>query len=286
MPCRTAVPPSVSEWTDAKGIPMRGRNGGLAAAVLLAVVAASGCADGGTQAGVASSSGAGAASGVIMVMAPVPLKGALDKVKAAFERAYGDLTVTVNYGHVPALLTQISQGVPADVLVTPDEATMSRVQAKGVIGPSRVAMARNTLALVVPAANPAHVTDVTALGETKLTVAVCAADLPCGTLTSQLAAKAGVTLAADSQEPGGSPAVVTKAAAGEIDVGVCFATDAKAAAGRVTLVALPDALGTSATVTAARVKAPANTGGANQFLAFLSSAAGRALFTAAGFAAL
>lgn len=270
---------------------MRGRKVALAATFLSAVVAASGCSggsgqDGATPSGSTGSTTTAAASGTVTVMAPAPLKGALDKVRTAFESGHAGTKVTVNYGHVPALLSQISQGVPADVLVTPDETTMKQVQAKDVVASSTVAVARNKLVLVVPAANPAEVKDVTALGDAELTVVVCASELPCGKLTSQLATKGGVTLVADSQEPGGSPAVVTKVAAGEADLGVCFATDTKAAAGKVAAIPLDDALGASATVTAAAVKSPANARAADQFLGFLSSAEGRALFTEAGFAAL
>lgn len=218
-------------------------------------------------------------------MAPAPLKGALNKAKAAYESANPETTVTINYGHIPALLAQISQGVPADVLVTPDEMTMKMIQDKGVVGSSTVPLAQNKLVLVAPA-NNAKVKDVTALGDTGLTVATCAPDLPCGKLATTVAAKAGVTLSADTQEPGGSPAIVTKAAAGEIDLGVCFAVDTKAAGNKVTVIPLPDALGATTTVTAGTLKSPADAGAADQFQAFLSSADGKALFTEAGFTPL
>jgi molybdate transport system substrate-binding protein len=260
------------------------------AAALVAVAALSGCAGGSGEAASSSSTGTGSTmpslSGSVTVMAPAPLKGALDRAKTAFEGSHAGLQVTVSYGHIPALLTQLSQGVPADVLVTPDEGTMKQAQTKGVVVPTAVAVARNKLALVIPVANPAKVKDVSALGDAKLTIAVCAAELPCGKLATQLATKAGVTLAADSLEPGGSPAVVTKAAAAEIDLGVCFATDVKAGGSKVTAIPLADELGVSAQVTAAALQSPHNPEAAAAFVAFLSSAEGKALFTEAGFASL
>jgi molybdate transport system substrate-binding protein len=264
------------------------RKGALVSIVLAVVVA--GCSGGNPGASSTSPARARPAtsslSGSITVMAPAPLKAALDKAKAAFEGTHTGVTVTVNYGHVPTLLTQISQGVPADVLVTPDEMTMKQVQTKGVAGSGTAAVARNKLVLVVPAANPGQVKDATSLGDASLSVVVCAADLPCGKLTSALATKAGVTLAADSLEPGGSPGVVTKVAAGEADLGVCFATDTKAAGAKVAVIPLPDTLGASTTVTAAMLNSPANPATAKPFLDFLGSTEGRAVFTAEGFAAL
>lgn len=269
------------------GVRMRGCRGALAVTLVAVALASSGCSGGSGQAGSISGGGAGAtAAGTVTVMAPAPVKGGLEAAKAAFERRHAGMKVLVNYGHVPALLAQISQGVPADVLVAPDEETIKQAQAKGVVGSTTVAVARNRLVLVVPAANPAKVKDVTALGDAALTVVVCAAELPCGARTSQLAERAGVGLTADSREPGGSPAVVTKVAAGEADVGACFATDAKAAAGKVRVIPLSDLAGASTTVTAAAVRSVANAVGADQFLVFLSSAEGRAAFTGAGFTPL
>jgi molybdate transport system substrate-binding protein len=274
---------------------MRGRQGALVVATAI-ITSVCGCGSepsrpatpAGQPAGqpATGASTPGQAAGTVTVMAPAPLKGALDRVAVAFESSHPGLTVAVNYGHLPALLTQISQGVGADVIVTPDAATMAQVQSKGVAGAATVAVARNRLVLVVPVANPAGVKDVSALGEPALTVAVCAAELPCGKLTSELAARAGVTVAADSQEPGGSPAVVTKAGAGEIDLGVAFATDLTAANGKVTALPLDDTLGASATVTAAVLVSPANATAAGQFVSFLSSAEGKGLFAGAGFATL
>jgi molybdate transport system substrate-binding protein len=270
----------------------KGALGATLLAVLVAVlVAVPGCSDSSGRAGSTASGSSGptttaTVSGAVTVMAPAPLKAALDRVKAAFEAEHAGTTVDLNYGHVPALVTQISEGFPADVLVSPDEATMRQAHAKGVVGPSTTAVARNKLVLLVPLANPAKVKDVKALGDAGLTLVVCASELPCGELTGQVAAKAGVRPLADSQEPGGSLAVVTKVASGEADLGVAYLTDTRAAGDKVTTLPFDDALGASATVTAAAVSSPAHARAAEEFLAFLSSAEGRAAFAGAGFSAL
>lgn len=255
---------------------MRKSSGAVAVAVAAGLAMAAGCGGG-------SGSDGSVAGTRVTVMAPAPLKGALEAAKTAFETGHPGSTVILNFGHVPALLAQLSEGVPADVIVAPDEATMRQVQSKGLVGPTSVAVARNQLVLVCPAQTPAGARDVTSLGDGKLTIAVCAAELPCGKLARRLAEKAGVALAADSQEPGGSPAVVTKVAAGEVDLGVAFATDVGAANGKAKAFRLDDAPEASVTVMAAELKAPAAAEAADQFLAFLSSAEGRASFTEAGF---
>lgn len=225
-------------------------------------------------------------TGELTVMAAGPLKPALEEAKAAFVQANPGVTVTFDYGHVPTLLTQIGEGVPADVLVTPDAATMQTAVGKGYVTGTPTPVASNQLALVVPTGNPGKVSDVRALADPALTVAVCAAELPCGKLAEQLATKAGIQIAADSQEPGGSTAIVTKAASGEVEVGVVFASDIKAGGAKVEAVPLAAAVSVSSQVTAATLKEAANAAAADAFVAFLASPQGTAAFTVAGFAAL
>ena len=67
-----------------------------------------------------------ALAGTLTVMAPGPFKGLLEAATAEFEAAHPDVTVELNLGHVPTLLTQLEEGVVADVLITPDAGTMGQ----------------------------------------------------------------------------------------------------------------------------------------------------------------
>lgn len=227
-----------------------------------------------------------ALSGSITVMAPGPLKTALESAAAAFQEANPSVSVTFNFGHVPALLAQLDEGVPGDVLVTPDEVTMGQATNRGLVAAEPSPVAGNELTLVVPAGNPGAVGGVEALGAPGLSIAVCAEELPCGTLTGQLAEKAGITLAADSLDPGGSPAIVTKAATGEIDVGVVFAVDVRAGGDKVLAVPIASTAAVASTVMAAALTGAPNPSVAEAFVAFLASPEGLALFIDAGFVAL
>jgi len=220
------------------------------------------------------------------VLAPAPLKAALEKAKATFEGEHPGTTVTLNLGHVPTLLTQLQEGVAGDVLVTPDEPTMKQAQDKSLVAGTPAPVARNELTIVVPADNPGKVAGVESLGNKDIAIAVCAAELPCGKLAEQLAQKAGVTVEADSKEPGGSPAIVTKAAAGEIDLGVVYASDVKAGGDKVTAIPVAKTATVSAQVMAASLVASRNKATADAFVTFLASPAGQTLFTQVGFATL
>lgn len=250
---------------------------------------ASGCGDdGGDEAAPTTSTATGSSatvteSGGVTVMAPGPLQGFLEAAKAEFESDNPGVTITLNLGHVPTLLTQIEGGVPADVLVTPDSGTMGQATTRGMVDGDADVIALSPMGLVVPAGNPAGVTGVDALGDEDLRVAVCAMELPCGDLAEQLAAKNSVTLSADTLEPGGTPAIVTKASTGEIDVGLVFATDVRAGGDRVEAVSIPDGSNVSSEVSAGVLTATTNEASARAFVEFLASPDGLALATAAGF---
>ena len=223
-------------------------------------------------------------TGSLTIMAPGPFKMLLEQATAEFELAHPDVTITLNLGHVPTLLTQLDGGVAADVLITPDSTTMGQATTRGLTATDPVVFARVPMALVVPAGNAAGVSDVTALGDSALRVAVCAAELPCGgELVDELAANASVTISADTLEPGGSPGVVTKASTGEIDVGLVFTTDIAAGGDKVLKIAIPDDINVTSDASTAVLTASTNVDVAAAFVAFLASTAGTELATGLGF---
>ena len=226
-----------------------------------------------------------ALEGTLTIMAPGPFKGLLEAAKADFEAANPGVTIELNLGHVPTLLTQLEEGVVADVLITPDAGTMGQAGTKGLTAGEPAVFAKVPMALVVPAGNAAGVTDVTALADAALRVAVCAAELPCGKLADQLATKAGLVISADTLEPGGSPGVVTKASTGEIDVGLVFATDIAAGGDKVAKIAIPDDVNVASDASVAALMVADDADVAAAFIAFLTSEAGLTLATGKGFLA-
>ena len=226
-----------------------------------------------------------ALEGTLTIMAPGPFKGLLEAAKTEFEAANPGETIELNLGHVPTLLTQLEEGVVADVLITPDAGTMGQAGTKGLTAGEPAIFAKVPMALVVPAGNAAGVVDVSSLANEALRVAVCAAELPCGKLADQLATKAGLVISADTLEPGGSPGVVTKASTGEIDVGLVFATDIAAGGDKVAKIAIPDDINVASDASVAALTVADDADVAAAFIAFLTSEAGLALATGKGFLA-
>ena len=226
-----------------------------------------------------------ALEGTLTVMAPGPFKGVLETAKADFEAAHAGVTVELNLGHVPTLITQLEGGVVADVLITPDAGSMGQAETKGLLSGATASFAKVPMALVVPAGNPAGVADVTALADPALKVAACAAELPCGKLAEMLATKAAITISADTLETGGSPGIVTKASTGEIDVGLVFSTDIAAGGDKVAKVAIADDVNVASDASIAALGAADDLDIAAAFIDYLMSEKGLALVTGKGFLA-
>lgn len=261
----------------------------VAVAPLLAVVMLGAACGGGANATDAtteaapSTAGAKSLTGTLTVMAAGPLKGFLEAAKTRFEAENPGISVQMSLGHVPTLLAQIEGGVPADVLVTPDAGTMGQATSKGLVAGKADVVARSPMALVVPAGNGAGVEGVESLGDASLRVGVCAMELPCGKLSEKLASKSSISLDADTLEPGGSAAIVTKASTGEIDVGLVFATDIRAGGSKVERIVIPESANVSSEVSAAALSASTNATAARAFVAFLASSEGLELASKAGF---
>ena len=89
----------------------------------------------------------------ITVFAAASLKGSLDEVAGAFERASGH-KVRVSYGASSALARQIEYGAPVEIFISADSDWSDYLQARGVSkAGSRTNLLANDLVLIAPAAS-------------------------------------------------------------------------------------------------------------------------------------
>lgn len=88
---------------------------------------------------------------VLTVSAAASLGEAFREIARGFESAHPGVTVRFNFAASGALVQQLRQGAPADVLACADEESMDRAQALALIDrPSRRDFTANTLVLVAP----------------------------------------------------------------------------------------------------------------------------------------
>ncbi len=208
----------------------------------------------------------------VTVFAAASLTDVFDDIAAAFEAAHPGVDVTLQFAGSSRLAAQIGAGAPADVFAAADERTAAQVDARRV-----TVFARNRLAIATPPDNPAGVTGLDSLSGHDLVLALCAPDVPCGVLAEQVGGPQ-LAAAADTREPN-VRGVLTKVLLGEVDAGVVYATDVRAAGDAVTGIDIDHP-----TSTAYPVALLSDSVEAAAFVDFVLSPRAQRLLAAAGFA--
>lgn len=244
----------------------------LAAVALLGAVLA-GCGDGDEP----TSGG-----GTVTVFAAASLTDVFTDLGASFEDTHPGVSVELSFGPSSGLVTQVTEGAPADVIATAAPATMDDLVDADAVAAAPIPFATNALELAVPPGNPGSVDGLDDLADEDLVVGLCAEEVPCGGLAREALAAAGVEPAVDTDEPD-VRALLTKVAAGEVDVGVVYRTDVVAAGAAVEGIEIAAADNLVATYPIAPVADASNPDGARTFIAFVLSDEGQATLAEAGF---
>jgi molybdate transport system substrate-binding protein len=264
----------------------RRRRAALAGLATLALVGLAGCGSGSTRSGAADSaapSGKGV-TGPVTVFAAASLTGSFTTIGKQFEAANPGSKVTFNFAGSSALATQINQGAPADVFASAAPANMKTVTDAGNAAGTPTTFVKNQLVIAVPKGNPKGVTGLGDLTRPGVKVALCAEQVPCGAAAKKALDAAGVKLTPVTQEQD-VKAALSKVKLGEVDAALVYRTDAKAASSVVDGVEFPESAGAINEYPIVVLKNAPNKAGAQAFVAYVESAQGKAVLSAAGFQA-
>lgn len=190
-----------------------------------------------------------------------------------------------SFGGSGALATQIEQGAPADVYAAASPKSPAMLLQKGLID-KPVVFATNTLVLIVPKSNSAHITSVSDITRPGVKIVICNATVPCGDYARTAFMNLGITSRAMKNVVSQTTDVtqtVAEVATGQADAGFVYITDAKAANGKVAVVRLPAAAKPGTKDLIAVVKKAPNPAAAKAFMAMVISSQGQAKLQAAGF---
>jgi molybdate transport system substrate-binding protein len=254
----------------------------IAAGLAAAAVAGCGSGTSGSQAGAAPSKSASAVKGTITVFAAASLKEAFTTIGQQFQAAHPGVKVTLSFGASSALATQIINGAPADVFASASPKNMQQVVSAGDAA-SPVTFASNTAEVATPPGNPGHVTSVADLAKSSLKVALCQPQVPCGAVAAAVFKNAKLTVKPVTLQPD-VKSVLTQVELGNVDAGVVYVTDVRAAGTKVRGVVIPASENAATAYPIAPISKSANLAAARAFAAYLTSPAGQAVLTAAGFA--
>jgi molybdate transport system substrate-binding protein len=255
------------------------RAAGVMCAVVLVVT---GCSSSKTTVGASSGSSAAAQlHGSITVLAASSLTEVFGSLGKAFEAAHPGTHITFSYGASSALALQINQGAPADVFASAAPKNMQQVIAAGGATTSSD-FVKNVMEIAVPPGNPAHVTSVTDLARSGVKVAVCQPQVPCGATAAQVFTNAHITVHPVTLEQD-VKSTLTKVELDEVDAGVVYVSDVRAAGPKVHGIVIPAVVNAATEYPIAALSRSKNAALAQAFVAFVLSAPAQSVLHADGF---
>lgn len=233
--------------------------------------------------------------GNLTVFAAASLTDSFNQIKRDLEAANPDLTISYNFAGSQSLVTQLTEGAPADVFASASTAQMNSAIEAGVIDGEATVFTQNRLAIVVPADNPGGVSAPADLAKDGLKLVLAQPEVPVGQYARQSICLAGQDPATYGEgfvdavganivsEEDNVKAVLTKVQLGEADAGIVYSTDVTPEmAGNVSLIEIPAEINVIATYPIAPV-ADGNAELAAAFISYMLGPAGQATLQEYGF---
>jgi molybdate transport system substrate-binding protein len=237
----------------------------------------------------AETTASGEVAGTLTVFAAASLTDVFTQLGDRLMADHPGLEVRFNFAGSSALAAQLTQGAPADVFASADEAQMAKAESAGqAVDPT--VFAENRLMLAVPPDNPAGIAPPEAAGvpgladlvPADLLLAVCAPEVPCGAAAAKVLDSAGLVDAPDTYEDD-VRAVLTKVELGEVDGGLVYVTDVHAAGDKILAYAFRESsLAVNRYPVSVLADAP-NPAAAQAFVDLVLSDVGQQILESAGF---
>ena len=196
-----------------------------------------------------------------------------------------DSGVRYSFAGSDSLELQIRNGAPADVFASASPAQVEALFRGHLVSRPRW-FATNTLVVIVPRANPAHIRSVFDLRKPGVKVVVGNPTVPIGVYTRRVLARLRVrsaVLANVVSETIDVKGVVAAVALGQADAGFVYRTDARAVAGKVQTVPIPARAQPQVRYEIAVVAASSKRTAAASYVQKVLSPLGRKTLVAAGF---
>jgi len=222
-------------------------------------------------------------NGTITVFAASSLTSTFNDAEKALEVDHPGFKAEYSYGSSQALVTQIVNGAPADVIATANTSTMQQLVTAGLVDTPQ-AFCKNKLEIIVAPGNPKHVTSLADLTMPGLSVVLADPSAPVGDYAAKALSMAGIKLTPKSLQLDDAE-VVEQVESGNADAALVFVTDVVSADGKVTGVPIPDSENVIGTYEIAALKASSNQAAAQAFVTDAVSGDVHKALLAAGFLA-
>jgi molybdate transport system substrate-binding protein len=253
----------------------------MVALVIVAALAASAC--GGSSGGGSSGASSG---GTLYVDAAASLTNAFTKLAQTYQQAHPGWKVKLNFDGSDVLEAQILQHAPADVYAAASPKYPEILQAGKLLGTTRT-FATNSLLLVTPKSNPAHLRTPQDLTRGSPKIVVADPAVPLGAYTQTVLQNLGIDearLHIVSKEQNAED-VLAKLTSGEADAGFVYVTDALSQRSKLDEIGFPASADATATYPIGIVSYSKNTKAAQQWIDLVMSAQGQSVLRRLGFGA-
>ncbi|MBT8160838.1 MULTISPECIES: molybdate ABC transporter substrate-binding protein [Arthrobacter] len=223
-------------------------------------------------------------SGTVTVYAAASLKATFTKLASEFEAKYPGTKVALSFAGSSDLVTQITQGAPADVFASADTKNMSKLSDASLVDGKATNFATNVLTIAVPPSNPASISSFADLAKPGVKVVLCASQVPCGSAAQSVEKATGTTIKPVSEESSVTD-VLGKVMSGEADAGLVYVTDVKGAGDKVKGIPFPESSNAVNTYPIATVGTSKHKDLAAAFISLVTGSEGKKVLGDAGFGA-
>ncbi len=219
----------------------------------------------------------------LTVSAAASLTDVFPVIADAFTKRYPDTEIKFNFAGSSTIMNQVLAGAPVDVIATASEPTMQiGVESQRVLRP--LLFAKNTMTIAVPAGNPAKIKNAADLQRSGLLLGVCDPVAPCGAAAVEFFAKNKLKVTPVTRELD-VRSLLGKVISGDLDAGIVYLTDVKAAGSKVEFVEIPLKENVMTTYPIATVTDMKNNELSNRFVNFVRfSTTAQSILRAYGFA--
>jgi molybdate transport system substrate-binding protein len=217
----------------------------------------------------------------VTVFAAASLTESFNELQQALASSSSGLDITYSFAGSGALVTQVQQGAPADVIATADTASMKKLTDAGVVEPPTT-FANNKLQILVAYGNPLGIETLQDLSRSDIKLVTEDETVPAGKYAAQVLDAAGVTTKPVSKEPDVKSAVA-KVTSGEADAAIVYLTDVRATGSKGQGVEIPAAQNVVAEYPIAVVKGSAHHDAATAFVDAVVKGQGQDALEAHGF---
>ncbi len=229
--------------------------------------------------------------GTVTVFAAASLTDAFTEIESTLEAATPGLDIVNNFAGSQGLVTQLTEGAPADVAAFASNTAMTNAIDADVISGEPETFVENLLTLVVPTDNPAGITSPADLAKPGIKLVLAQEEVPVGGYSRESICSMGTDTATYgddfvanvagnvvSQEDN-VRAVLSKVALGEADAGIVYTSDVT---DDVIAIDIPLAVNEIATYPIASV-ASGNPDAAAAYISYILSPDGQAILESYGF---